>query len=358
MQGAHIFSCMCGMKYFALLIATCLPLSAKEYPSLASQILTEYEPSVATRNAESRVTAAQTFLNSLTPDLRLQAQHDINSDERTKWTNIPPRGPQGGVRIGDLNAEQMKKAMDLLATVLSEQGYAKMRNIPLADDKLLKNGKRRPGYGAEDYWLVVFGKPSRTEPWALQFDGHHVALNVTMKAEDMSISPSFIGTQPRKFLLNGKEVEVIQAKADKAHDLILSLTPEQKKKAIVSQKRGRIQTAAGKDGVIPALDGIAVSEFTKIQRVQLLYLLHEYIADMPKKQANKRLEKLEKEIPQMHFSWSGPTPHKSDMSYKIQGPTLIIEYACQSLGGDPLDHVHSMYRDPTNEYGKTILGEK
>ena len=86
-------------------------------------------------------------------------------------------------------------------------------------------------------------------------------------------------------------------------------------------------------------------------------LLDEYVSDMPKEIAAKRLEELQKELPEMHFSWSGPTPHKSDMSYKIQGPSLIVEYACQSLGGDPLNHVHAMYRNPTNEYGKQFLGK-
>ena len=35
-------------------------------------------------------------------------------------------------------------------------------------------------------------------------------------------------------------------------------------------------------------------------------------------------------------------------------PSLIIEYACQDLGGNPLDHLHTMYRDPTNEYGRQL----
>ena len=54
----------------------------------------------------------------------------LDSPEKAKWTNVPPRGPQGGVRLGDLNEKQMKKACDLLAAVLSPQGYGKVRNIP------------------------------------------------------------------------------------------------------------------------------------------------------------------------------------------------------------------------------------
>lgn len=40
--------------------------------------------------------------------------------------------------------------------------------------------------------------------------------------------------------------------------------------------------------------------------------------------------------------------------YRIQGPHLVIEYAPQTLGGDPAMHVHTMYRDPTNDYGRGL----
>jgi hypothetical protein len=30
----------------------------------------------------------------------------------------------------------------------------------------------------------------------------------------------------------------------------------------------------------------------------------------------------------------------------------VIEYAPQRLGGDLSMHVHTMYRDPTNDYGR------
>ena len=41
--------------------------------------------------------------------------------------------------------------------------------------------------------------------------------------------------------------------------------------------------------------------------------------------------------------------------YRIQGPHLVIEYAPQTLGGDPALHIHTMYRDPTNDYGKGMI---
>ena len=37
--------------------------------------------------------------------------------------------------------------------------------------------------------------------------------------------------------------------------------------------------------------------------------------------------------------------------YRIQGPSLIIEFSTQGDVGSDAGHYHSVYRDPTNEYG-------
>jgi hypothetical protein len=61
------------------------------------------------------------------------------------------------------------------------------------------------------------------------------------------------------------------------------------------------------------------------------------------------------------FAWSGPTtvtPGKNIAAYyRIQGPKLVIEYAPQRLGGDPTMHIHTMYRDPTNDYGRGVTAK-
>ena len=56
------------------------------------------------------------------------------------------------------------------------------------------------------------------------------------------------------------------------------------------------------------------------------------------------------------FAWSGPTTNGMPAYYRIQGPTVVIEYAPQPLGGDPTMHIHTIYRDPTNDYGKKSMG--
>jgi Protein of unknown function (DUF3500) len=63
-----------------------------------------------------------------------------------------------------------------------------------------------------------------------------------------------------------------------------------------------------------------------------------------------------------HPTKSGLTPdlvlHSNITAYyRIQGPHLVIEYSPQELGGDPAMHVHTMYRDPTNDYGRRFTAK-
>lgn len=326
-----------------------------KYPSLPSKVLSNYKPKIAgDRTPESLAKSASTFLSSLNKELKSQAALPYNSKEKGKWTNVPPRGPQGGVRLGDLNESQIKKALDFLRTVLSEQGYNKAINIPLADDRLLRNGERRPGFGAEDYWLAIFGKPSTKKPWGLQFDGHHIAINLAFHGNRMSMSPTFIGTQPREFQLGDNKIIPMASEAPSGLKLHNSLNDEQKKKATIGSKRANLIAAAGRDGFVPDQIGISCKGFNEAQRKALFDVIKVYIGDLPQPFLKKRIEELTAEIDKMSFAWWGPAKEKGDFSYRLQGPSLIIEYAGQDLGGDPHDHLHSMYRDPTNEYGARL----
>ena len=67
--------------------------------------------------------------------------------------------------------------------------------------------------------------------------------------------------------------------------------------------------------------------------------------------AQARLAEITAELPDTHFAWHGNTDGNGRIYYRIQGATLIIEFSTQgNLGGDG-GHYHSIYRDPTNEYG-------
>ena len=329
-----------------------------DYVSKASHIIGTYEPSSTEHTPKAMAEAAQNFLDALDTKLRDLAVHELDSPERKKWTNLPARPDAGGVQLGKLNEKQLKACCDLMATLFSKQGYRKMCNIMLADDQLLPGGRARPGFGTETFSVVVFGTPSETKPWAFQLDGHHVGVNVAVKGDALTMSPSFIGTQPEAFLLASKKIRPLAKEIDEAHEFVNNLSEQQRKSAVVGRRRGRIQTGPGRDGTVPEPRGLSCESLDDDQRKALLSLISQWVNDMPADHAERRMKQIESELDKTHFSWNGPIKPGSDVSYTIQGPSLIIEYACQDLGGVPTNHLHTMYRNPKNEYGGQLNDQR
>jgi len=85
----------------------------------------------------------------------------------------------------------------------------------------------------------------------------------------------------------------------------------------------------------------------------LLDLVHEWAGIVTDAFAAPRMAEIKAALPQTYFAWSGPTTNGSLAYFRIQGPTLVIEYAPQRS----LDHIHTIYRDPTNDYGAKYVGK-
>lgn len=326
-------------------------LERDDFVSDASFVVGTYQPKAKDYSAAQAADAAQKFLKTLNDDLRGQASHKLDSDERRKWTNLPAPKNAGGVRFGNLNKPQIEAACELLRSVMSQSGYEKTCGMMLADDQLLRGGRPRPGFGIENFSIVIFDEPSEKSKWGIQLDGHHVGLNFSIEGEALTMSPSFIGAQPFDFKLNEKTISPLKGELNAAYELVENLTDEQKKQAIIRPRRSDLRAGPGMDGKPPRAVGVECKGFSEKQQGLLLKLISNWTSNLPKAIADARIEQVKKELPEMRFAWNGATKRGSDISYSIQGPTLIIEYACQNLGGDPLQHIHTIYRNPKNEYG-------
>ncbi|MEM8670331.1 MAG: DUF3500 domain-containing protein [Planctomycetota bacterium] len=322
------------------------------YVSEASYVVGTYSPKVTGHDAEAMANAGKAFVASLDPQQREKLLEDLTSGERERWTNLPQRSGNGGLALGKCNKEQVRAFCDFMATLLSKGGYQKMCNVMLSDDQLLENGKPRAGFGTEDFFVVVFGEPSATEPWGFQLDGHHLGLNLSIEGEKITLAPSHTGAQPVIFKINEKEIRPLAGENDLAFELVGSLTEDQQS-AILSDRRGNLAAGPGQDN-IPQLDGVACSTFSKAQVGLLTKLIEEWVGILPPKQAKERMAVLSAEIPKMKFGWRGGTSNGDAIYYSIQGPTVLIEYAAQDRGAN---HIHTIYRDPTNPYGKQLTSK-
>ena len=333
--------------------------TAPGYESRAGSVLGTYRPAPPDRSPETMAHAADRFLDSLDEAQRRSAHHDLASPERRRWTNAPVRGQAGGVALGDLDAVQLHTFSDLLATLLSAKGYGKVRDVMLGDDlRATVDGEPNDGVGIGAFRFVVFGNPSAGSRWAVQLDGHHVALNVTLDGDSYSLSPSFIGTYPQAFNVAGVKLRPLGTETDLAYDLATSLTPEQRALAVIGEKRGALRIGPGRDGVVPEPVGIPGRLLTGTQKEKLLALASQWFDLMPSDHARARKERFLERLGETRFAWSGPLTAGSDVSWYIQGPSVVLEYANDARGGadagNSVDHVHTAYREPGRDYGEGI----
>src|SRR5947199_9406450 len=97
----------------------------------------------------------------------------FDSAKKPSWSNLPVMMvPRNGLRLGELSKPQRAAALEVLAAVLSKQGYQKVLDILNADDQLVQGNENRMRFGTDNYYLALFGTPSATKPWMLQFGGH------------------------------------------------------------------------------------------------------------------------------------------------------------------------------------------
>lgn len=306
--------------------------------------------------ASAIVAKANTFLGSLNEAQRSRVLFDFNdAAQRVKWSNLPTTMvARAGLKMGELSEAQKAAAMALLASTLSQSGYEKVQAIMDGDEQLKADsgGRGAPMFGRDLFYISILGKPSVSDPWMLQFGGHHLALNITMVGREGILTPSLTAAQPAKYTVGGRTVRPLGAENDKAFALINALDEGQRKQAILSYKVADLVLGPGQDGKTIQPEGLRASAMNAGQQAMLLDLVREWAGIINEQAAAARMAGIKANIAETWLAWSGPTTNGQPAYYRIQGPTLVIEYAPQPLGGDPTMHIHTIYRDPTNDYGK------
>jgi hypothetical protein len=361
---------------------------------------------MAQASTETVVQAADRFLSTLTEAQRQKVQYSFDdAQQRARWSNFPTGFvPRGGISLKQMSTAQQAAALDLMKTVLSPMGYQKVSEIRMADDDFKANGSKRgprgggpppghggppsgtpgprsgglpPGgaqrrqggpppfaagdmFGSDLYYISFLGKPSTTQPWMLQFGGHHLALNITIAADKGVMTPSLTGAQPATFKVNGQTIRPLGRESDKALALLGSLDAKQRQQAILNYRVADLVLGPGQDGKKIAPEGLNVSAMNDKQRTMLLDLMSDWAGIMNESAATARMAQLKADLNETWFAWSGPTNFEPGTNitayYRIQGPHLVIEYAPQQ--DEPTNHIHTIYRDPTNDYGVLLTGAK
>ena len=303
------------------------------------------------------VKAAEALIATLDKPRQEKLSFAFTDDEqRKRWSNLPSGiFPRRGLRMGDLNEAQKKAVFGLLQSTLSERGFEQVVENMEGDETLKGQGRGRPAFGKAEYFISILGKPSTAEPWMWQFGGHHLGINATFVGDRITLAPSLTGGQPASYTLNGKSVRQLGREEDLAFSLIGSLTPDQLKQAVLDDHHDNLKFGPGKENAKPKDEGIKASSLDEKQQKLLLELIGERVGILNDTHARPMMQTIAKDLDRTWFSWHGPTKKGEAACFRIQGPTIVIEFAPQHMGGDATQHTHAMYRDPTNDYGKGFL---
>src|SRR5216684_3066656 len=298
--------------------------------------------------------AAQHFLASLTPEQRAKATFAFQEDKRLNWHYIPKE--RKGIPFLEMTMAQKALAHALLSAGLSQQGYIKAVTIMSLDDvlRVMENddGNRR---NPEKYYFTVFGEPSDTGTWGFRVEGHHLSQNFTVVNGKVADTPSFFGANPAEVREGPRKgLRTLAAEEDLGRDLMESLTPEEKKVAIVTPDAYKdILTVASRKAALEGQpSGLSAAKMTKKQFDLLQTLLSSYASNMPEQLAQARMDQVKKAGTNMFFAWAGVEQRGRPHYYRIQAPAFLIEYDNTQNNAN---HIHSVWRDFNGDFGLDLL---
>jgi hypothetical protein len=369
---------------------------------------------VSARDVADRMTeAARAWLDSLDDAQRPVATgaapgDDERDGERRRWFYTPT--DHGGLTVHQQRPAQQRAAMRLVATGLSAAGYTTvattmgLENVLDHAEGFVTRFDRERGRDPGLYYLRVFGEPGGAAPWGWRFGGHHVSLNnLVVDGALAATTPCFLGADPaRSPLLGGAELRPLARVEDLARDLVRSLSPDLRARAVlrphapsdfVTANRTRVGegdrviplagiwrdprfpddveqdklqklsdaidvAAAYTDGDHAALEytaapkGVPGSALDAGQREVLRALLGTYLGRVPDEVSPLARYADDAALDAVHVAWAGPLEPGAPHYYRLQGPRLLVEWDNTQRGAN---HAHSVWRDPQADFGLDVL---
>ena len=308
----------------------------------------------ASPSPDPMVAAASAFLKSLDGDGRKLALIPFSDSARVAWSYLP--GRRAGLRLGQMSSVQREAAMALVRSGLSELGYQKTTNI-VALEEILGEIERNPTRrDPELYTLSVFGEPGATDEWGWRIEGHHVSFNFTAAGgEVLGVTPAFLGANPAKVPRGPRAGwRVLAAEEDLGRALLGLLDGERRRRAILSERAPRdIITGMDRKARLANHEGLPFREMNADQQTALLRLVDVYVQNLRSDLARGQMDKIrEAGVDRLRFAWAGGAEPGHGHYYRIQGPSVLIEY--DNTQNDA-NHIHSVLRDPTNDFGDDAL---
>lgn len=296
--------------------------------------------------------AARDWLQA-TGDAGDDARFAFSDRERWDW-HFTPRGREG-LMIGDMNTRQKDATAALMRATLSAGGVAKAADIMRLEAVLAEiEGSSLSYRNPEGYYVSLFGEPG-TYPWGWRLEGHHLSINITLSAPgEIAATPLFTGTNPA-IPPAGAEIDrtIQQDEITLALRLMRGLTPDQAAAAKLGWSPGNIVAGPGRGDALAQPQGLFGEAMMDEQRQLLRQLIAVYVGMAHDEIGQPYMALDDAGLARTAFAWAGEASARGAFYYRIHGPRILIEFD-NTRGGN---HIHALWRDPTNDFGRDALKE-
>ncbi|WP_405010017.1 DUF3500 domain-containing protein [Kitasatospora sp. NBC_01539] len=329
--------------------------------------------------------AAMALFDGLTADQRARVLLLHTDPGRTHWNFLPESG-RHGLPLGELDRAQEVLAHRLIAESMSIPAYARVVQV-MANEHVLRE-LNLPVFGhvaaafrdARGYFLSFFGQPQPDSTWGWRLVGHHLSINVTVVDGDLvNATPFLLGAEPARF----GPFRILGEEEDAAFVLLDSLTGSQQEQAVIHSKPpadfvtrtvatvGEVEYPAyhgvgRRDAMITDEDrkalayfrahprGIRAGDLSAVQRGHFDDLLARFVERARPGLVGFEMDRIAAAggVDDLHFAWAGGTSLELPHYFRIQGPVTLVEF---DNAEDNANHVHSVWRDPSNDFGADLL---
>ncbi|MFG2669188.1 DUF3500 domain-containing protein [Streptomyces sp. NPDC048445] len=329
--------------------------------------------------------AAMGLFDGLTAEQRAKVLLPSTDPGRTHWNFLPESG-RHGLALGELDRHQEVLAHRLIAESMSIPAYARVIQV-MANEHVLRE-INLPVFGhiaatfrdARGYFLTFFGQPQPDTTWGWRLVGHHLSVNLTVVDGDLvNATPFLLGAEPARF----GPFRILGEEEDAGFVLLDGLTDAQRGEAIIHSKPpadfvtrtvetiGEVEYPAyhgvgRRDAMITDVDrkalayfrahprGVRVGDLSTAQRTHFDELLALFVERARPGLVGFEMDRIAAAggVEELRFAWAGGTSVHQPHYFRIQGPVTLVEF---DNAEDNANHVHSVWRDPSNDFGADLL---
>ena len=210
------------------------------------------------------------FVSALDDSKRKKATFSWNGSEWRSWNYFGGGGfIKPGLRLEEMSASERDATWNVLASVLSQSGLTKAKNVMLLQDILAAAGNGRGVRSSKRFSIAIFGTPGPTGRWGLRLEGHHLSLSFAVSDNEVvSLTPAAFAALPNR-VTSGRHrgLVTLQGEEKLARRLQADLAPKNRERAQLSDRKlYNILSSAGRERRNTRKVGTAAADMTGGQR--------------------------------------------------------------------------------------------